>query len=102
MLRGKIRKRKWKVNIRKDPVKHKKCKEDKKIRWAANKTKQIRKWQLLNQIVKIFLLQTTQLQIAVCHIRANKHYRSSAIADLHLPKKQTKKLKFSKGLRQNT
>ena len=41
MLKEKIKKRKRRANIRKDPVKHKKYKEDKKLRkWAAKKKKQ--------------------------------------------------------------
>ena len=41
MLKEKIRKRKWRANFRKDPVKHKKYKEDEKLKkWSAQKTKQ--------------------------------------------------------------
>ena len=39
MLKEKIRMRKWRENFRKDPVKHKKDKEDEKLRkWLAKKT----------------------------------------------------------------
>ena len=41
MLKEKIRERKWRANFRKDPVKHKKYKEDEKLKkWSAQKTKQ--------------------------------------------------------------
>ena len=41
MLKEKIRKRKWRANIRKGPVKYKKYKEDEKlIKWVAKKPKQ--------------------------------------------------------------
>ena len=41
MLKEKIRKRKWRAYIRKDPVKYKKYKEDEKlIKRAAKKPKQ--------------------------------------------------------------
>ena len=40
MLKEKIRKRKWRANFRKDPVKHKKYKKNEKFRkWAAKKSK---------------------------------------------------------------
>ena len=40
MLKEKIRKRKWRTNFRKDPVKHKKYKEDEKLeKWSVKKTK---------------------------------------------------------------
>ena len=41
MLKEKIRKRKWRANFRKNPVKHKKYKEHEKLKkWSVNKTKQ--------------------------------------------------------------
>ena len=41
MLKEKVRKRKWRANIRKDPAKYKKYKEDEKLtKWVAKKPKQ--------------------------------------------------------------
>ena len=104
----KFRKRKWRENIRKDPLKHKKYKEDEKLRkWAAKnpskKTKQaVRKWQFLKEVVKIFLLQITQLQIVACHFLANKHPIVTFEGLIYIYRKaQVKKLKLSKDFRQN-
>ena len=42
-------------------------------RQKRKKHKQIPKWQLLNQMTKMLLLQTAQLQIMICHFLAKKH-----------------------------
>ena len=102
ILKEKIRKRKWRANIRKDPVKHKKYKEDEKLgQWASKKTKQAN-------------AQMTTLQpngensSATNNSTSNSSseffcrqtfYRSIAKVGLHLSKSPNKKLKLSKGLR---
>ena len=60
----------------KDLVKHKKYKEDEKLRkWAAKKTKQANAQMTTPQPIgeNYSALQTTQLQIVVRHFLANKH-----------------------------
>ena len=94
MLKEKIRKKKRRENITKDPVKHKKYKEDEKLRkWATKKTKQTN-------------VQTTTPQpngencSAINNSTPNSSwsfsskqtfYRDIARADLHLPKSPNKK-----------
>ena len=54
MLKEKIRKRKWRTNCRKDSIKHKKYQENGKLKkWSAKKTKQMPKWQVLDQMAEI-------------------------------------------------
>ena len=95
MLKEKIRKRKLMTNIRKDPIKtqqNAKYMRNLESEQQRKQNKQVPKWQLLNQVVKILPLYITQLQIVVRHFLANKHlYRNIAKADLLLPKSPNKK-----------
>ena len=54
MLKEKIRKRKWRTNCRKDSIKYKKYQENEKLKkWSAKKTKQMPRWQVLDQMAEI-------------------------------------------------
>ena len=80
-------------------------KEDEKLReWAANKTKQTNTQlttpQLNNE--NSFATNNSTPNISLSFSCKKTLYRSIKKADLHLPKSQTKKLRFSKGLPQNT
>ena len=94
MLKEKIKRRKWRANIMKDLVKHKKYKEDEKLRkWAAKKTKQAN------------AQMTTPQPIGENYSAANNStpnsgssfsckqtlYHSITRADLHLSKNRNKK-----------
>ena len=98
-------KRKWMANVKKDPVKHKKYKEktwNLEIGWQRKQNKQMPKCQLLNQMLKILLLQATQFQIVYHHFLANKHSIAVLQGLIYISQKaQTKKVKLYKSLRQN-
>ena len=72
--------------------------------WAANKTKQANAQMTTPQLnnENSFATNNSTPNISLPFSCKQTLYRSIAKADLHLPKSQTKKLKFSKGLRQNT
>lgn len=104
MLKEKNRKRKWRASIRKCPVNHKIYKEDEKSKkWAAKKTKPANAQITTHPNGVSFPLKTTQFQIVVCQFLAGKHSIVVLKRMIYICQKaQTKKLKLSKSLRQNT
>ena len=65
-------------------------------------SKQMPKWELLNQIAKILPLKKSSIPNRSSSFSSKQTlYRSIAKGDLHSPKRLNKKLKVSKDLREN-
>ena len=94
MLKEKIRERTWRANFRKDPVKHKKYKEDEKLKkWSVNKTKQ-KNTQMTSSQTNGENSSATNNSTANSSLSFSCKqtlYRSIARADLQLPKSLNEK-----------
>ena len=94
MLKEKNRKRKCCANIRKDPVKHKKYKEDEKIRKMGSKENKTSKCSNGNSPTKwrkFFATNNSSPNSGLSFSCKQTLYRSIVRADLHLPKSPNKK-----------
>ena len=104
MLKEKIRKRKWRANFRKDPVKHEKYKEDEKLKKrSAKKTKQANAQMTSFQPNGKNSSASNKSTPNSSSLFSCKQtlYRILQGLIYNCRKAQTKKLKLSKGLRQN-